>query len=420
MKIFTDLHIHSKYARGCSKDLVIENIVRNAKLKGLNLLGTGDFTHPLWLKELEENLKEAGDGVYTWRKDNSVFFILTTEVSTIFLRDGKIKRIHVLLGLPSFEKVKKLNSILGKFGELKSDGRSTLKLDLKDLIDIIFDVDEKALFIPAHIWTPWFSLYGSRSGFDSIKDAFGEKIKFVTAVETGLSSDPKMNGLLSELDGISIVSFSDAHSAYPHRLGREATALEISEINFDNILKAFKNPDEKNKILFTIEFFPEEGKYHYDGHRICGIRLSPQESKKFNHRCPVCLREITIGVMHRVIDLADRNENYIDQQRPPFYHLVPLTEILAQYYKKEPTNKKVLEIYQNMVSEFGNEFKILLGEIDQKIFERKYPEINEALKRIKEGKVKLIPGFDGEYGKVILFEKEEILEKARSQQKSLF
>lgn len=420
MKIFIDLHLHSRYARGCSKNLNIENLVTNAKLKGLNLLGTGDFTHPLWLKELQEELIEVSDGVFAWSKDPSIYFMLTGEVSTIFLRNGEVKRIHILLGMPSFADVFKLNQVFERFSSLQSDGRPIFKIDLKDLLDIVFEINEEAIFIPAHIWTPWFSLYGSRSGFNSIYEAFGEKTKLITAIETGLSSDPQMNWRLEELDNISITSFSDAHSHHPHRLGREATLIEVENLSYANIYNAFKNPDQKNKILMTIEFFPEEGKYHFDGHRTCGLRLSPEESKKYNNICPVCYKPLTIGVMHRVNDLANRKENFQDTKRPPFIKCVPLTEIIANYYNTEPTTKKVLTIYKSIIQEFGSEFEIVLEKYQIPKFQEQYPEIANAISRIKENKITLIPGYDGEYGKVILFENSNLKERKSPKQDRLF
>ena len=401
MKLFTDLHIHSKFARGCSKDLTIENIIFWSKLKGLQLLGTGDFTHPLWLKELKEKLIEVENGIFQDKKNREIYFILTSEINLIFLRNREVKRMHLIIGVPSFEAAEKINNNLRKFGSIESDGRPTLKIDVIDFISLVFSIDEKIMIIPAHIWTPWFSLFGSKSGFNSITEAFADYSQYITALETGLSSNPQMNWRLSQLDNFSIVSFSDAHSAYPHRLGREATFIEIENISYDNVYQALKNKNSKNKIILTIEFFPEEGKYHFDGHRLCGISFSPKESKKFNNICPVCYKPLVIGVMHRVENLADRDENFIDQNRPTFYQFVPLSEIIAKLLKTEPTNKKVLDIYQNIVKKFVNEFEILIKKYQDEEFKKDYPEISNIIDKIHQKKIKIIPGYDGEYGKII-------------------
>ncbi len=407
MKVFADLHLHSKYSRACSKNLDLENLNYYAKLKGLNLLITGDFTHPLWFKEISQKLEEANDGVYKLKNDQDVYFLLGGEISSVFSRKGKVYRIHYLAILPRFDLVEKLNKKLSLYTNLASDGRPTLGLDIIDFMKILFDIYEKAIFIPAHIWTPWYSLYGSMSGFDSIEEAFDDYLRYVTAVETGLSSDPNMNWRLPELDNISIVSFSDSHSPHPHRIGREATLFLLEDLTFENIYKALKEPDEKNKILMTIEFFPEEGKYHYDGHRFCKIRFSPEESRKNNFICPVCGKKITIGVMSRVEELAKRPKDFVDPQRPPFKKTPPLTEILAEIYQTEPTTKKVFDSYLEIIKNFGKEMDILIGNFDKEKMKENYPELFQALEKIDKGEVILEPGYDGEYGKVkIKIEKE--------------
>jgi uncharacterized protein (TIGR00375 family) len=401
MKIFADLHLHSKYARGCSKNLDLENLAYYAKLKGLKLLITGDFTHPLWFKEISKKLEEAGDGVYKLKNNSEIYFLLGGEISSIFSRKGIVKRIHYLVILPKFELAEKLNKKLSLYSNLSSDGRPILGLDVIDFMKILFDIYEEAIFIPAHIWTPWFSLYGSMSGFDSIYDAFGDYVKYVTAVETGLSSSPQMNWRIPELDNISIVSFSDSHSFYPHRLGREATLFELENISYKNIYKAMKNPDEKNKILMTIEFFPEEGKYHYDGHRLCQIRFSPEESKENNFLCPKCKKNVTIGVMSRIEYLAKRDKNFFDNNRPPFIMTPPLTEILSQIYKTQPTSKKILNKYIDLINKFGYELDILTGNYNKEKLQEE-PLLFQALDKISKKDIILEPGYDGEYGKVII------------------
>ncbi len=412
MRYFADLHLHSKYSRGCSKNLDLENLFFYAKLKGLKILITGDFTHPLWFKEIKEKLIEANDGVYKLKdSEDDVYFLLGGEISSIFSRKGIVKRIHYLVILPRFDLVEKFNKKLSLYTNLSSDGRPILGLDIIDVMKILFDIYDKAIFIPAHIWTPWFSLYGSMSGFDSIYEAFDDYVDFVTAVETGLSSDPAMNWRIPELDSISIVSFSDAHSPYPHRIGREATLFELENVTYHNIYQAMKNPDSKNKILMTVEFYPEEGKYHYDGHRNCKVRLSPLESKKYNHLCPVCGKQVTIGVATRVEKLAKRDENFIDPQRPSFLKTPPLTEILAQILKSDPTSKKVLSKYTELINKYGFELEILTGNYDQTKMSIEEPIIFNALEKIKYNEIILEPGYDGEYGKVIINLEEEKKEK---------
>ena len=402
MKIFVDLHLHSKYSRGCSKNLDLENLSYYAKLKGLKLLITGDFTHPAWFKEISQKLEPAGDGIYKLKNDTDIYFLLGGEISSIFSRKGVVKKVHYLVILPRFDLAEKLNKKLSLYANLASDGRPILGLDVLDLMKILFDLYEETIFIPAHIWTPWFSLYGSVSGFDSIYDAFNDYVKYVTAVETGLSSSPQMNWRIPELDNISIVSFSDSHSPQPHRLGREATLLEVEELSYKNIYQAMKNPDEKNRILMTIEFFPEEGKYHYDGHRLCKIRFSPEESKENNFLCPVCGKKVTIGVLSRVEKLAQRPANFLDPQRPPFKMTVPLLEILAQIYKSQVTTKKVWEKYLDLVKKFGSEFDILTGNYNQEKMKDEEPLLFQALDKIDKEEIILEPGYDGEYGKVII------------------
>jgi uncharacterized protein (TIGR00375 family) len=416
MKIFADLHLHSKYSRACSKDLTLENLIQGAKLKGLNLLITGDFTHPAWFKEISQKLEEADNGVYKLKNNQEeIYFLLGGEISSIFSRKGIVKRIHYIIILPRFDLVAKFNKKLSFYGNLGSDGRPILGLDVIDVMKILFDIYDQAIFIPAHIWTPWFSLYGSMSGFNSIYDAFNDYVNYVSAVETGLSSDPNMNWRIPELDNISIVSFSDAHSAHPHRLGREATLFELEDLSYQNLYQALKTPDEKNKILMTIEFFPEEGKYHYDGHRFCKIRFSPDESKQNNFICPVCGKKITIGVMSRVEELAKRSADFIDAKRPVFKKTTPLTQILAQIYETQPTTKKVIEKYLEIIRNFGPELAILTDNYDKNKMQLQEPLVFKSLEKIRSQDLILEPGYDGEYGKVIIN-----LESTNQKEKKLF
>ncbi|MCS7183742.1 MAG: endonuclease Q family protein [Patescibacteria group bacterium] len=417
MRIIADLHLHSKYSRGCSKNLDVENLNYWGKWKGLNLIATGDYTHPLWFQELKSKLIEYDEGIFKLKSGNDEsYFILSCELSSIYNKKGKIRRIHYLIFFPDFDSVERFNQRISGLSNLRSDGRPILGLDVNDVLKISLEINEKVIFIPAHIWTPWFSLYGSMSGFDSLFEAFEENIKYLGGVETGLSSDPQMNWRISELDNLPIVSFSDAHSPYPHRIGREATVFELEKFNFNSLYKALKNPNEKNKIVMTIEFFPEEGKYHYDGHRLCQIKCSPEESKKMNYICPICQKKLTIGVLSRVEELADRPSDYFDSKRPPFKRTIPLTEILGEIYQTQPTTKKVLDVYFKILEDFKSEIDILIGNYDQKKMEEKYPTVFLALKRIEDNKIILYPGYDGEYGKIKIFEEE----KVKNANKTLF
>ncbi|GIW66133.1 MAG: helicase UvrD [Candidatus Parcubacteria bacterium] len=408
MKIIADLHLHSKYSRGCSKNLDLENLNYWAKLKGLNLIATGDFTHPLWLKELNQKLEEEYYGIYKLKNNTTdVYFILGGELSSIYKKLDKVRRIHYLIFFPDFESIIKFIKKISAFTNLKSDGRPILGLDANDILKLSLDINEKVIFIPAHIWTPWFSLYGSMSGFDSIYEAFENNVQYLSAVETGLSSDPQMNWRIEELDNITIVSFSDAHSPYPHRIGREATIFEIENLNYEFLNKALRDPDEKNKVLMTIEFFPEEGKYHYDGHRLCRVSFSPNESRLNNYICPICQKKITIGVMSRIKQLSRRPVDYIDNNRPGFKKVIPLTEILAEIYNSQPTSKKILDIYLAIINEFGSEIDILLGNFDKEKMNIKYKDVYNALEKISRGNINIEPGYDGEYGKINIIDNKK-------------
>lgn len=414
MKFYADLHLHSKYSRACSKNLDLENLHYWAKYKGLNLLATGDFTHPLWFKEIKEKLEDNGKGFLKLKNSkDEIYFLLSCEISSIYSKHGAVRRIHYLVMFPYLSDVEKFNKKISIFANLSSDGRPTLGLDIIEVIKIALDINENSVIIPAHIWTPWFSLFGSMSGFDSIDEAFGEYKKYIYGVETGLSSDPKMNWRLSQLDDFQIVSFSDSHSPYSHRIGREATIFELEEPSFFSLLKALKNPDEKNKILMTIEFFPEEGKYHYDGHRNCKVRFSPKESKKNNYICPVCLKPVTIGVLSRVEKLADREENFMPSNRPPFKNIIPLTEIIAEALNSDPTSKKVLDVYFKILEIYGNEFNFFLNPNDYEKIKKIVPdEVFYGIDKFFKNEIYIEPGYDGEYGVVkILLEKKEKVEK---------
>jgi len=416
MKFIADFHVHSKYSRATSKDMDVESMAKWASLKGVSLLGTGDFTHPFYFAELKQKLKPLGNGLFVMKKEyhkdasqSDINFMLTTEVSNMFQQGGGSRRIHTMIFAPNFEVVEKINNELSELGKLSSDGRPIFGFTAKELVEIITDVSDECFLVPAHAWTPWFSVFGANSGFDSIEECFEEQSKHISCIETGLSSDPQMNWRLSSLDKICLVSNSDAHS--PSRIGREANVFDC-EMDYKEIIKAIKTKD-KEKFLFTIEFFPEEGKYHFDGHRNCGILFSPAESRKNKNICPVCGRKLTVGVMHRVEALADRPEGFVPNNAIPCKHLVPLIEIIGEALNQGVETKAVENEYLKMVSTYGSEFRILL-DLPLEELEKSTPsKILEGIKRIREENISITPGFDGVYGKIQIFEKKEEAEQRK-------
>jgi len=415
MKFVADFHIHSKYSRATSRDMDLDNLDKWAKIKGIKVLGTGDFTHPEWLKNLKDKLELAEPGLFKLKNsDSETRFILTAEISCIYTKGGRVRKIHVIIFSPSFEVVEKINTQLGWIGNLKSDGRPILGLDAKELAKIVLNSSQECLVVPAHAWTPWFAIFGSKSGFNSIEECFEEYSKYIYSIETGLSSDPAMNWRLSSLDKITLISNSDAHS--PQKIGREANVFD-AELSYPAIIEAIKTKNPQ-KFLYTIEFFPEEGKYHFDGHRICGIKLSPQETKKYNGTCPVCGKPLTIGVLNRVEELADREEGFKPEGAVPFKSLVPLEEIIADVLSQGTGTKEVEKEYKNLIEKFGSEFNILLDVTREELGGITSPEIAEGIIRVREGRVVREPGYDGVYGKIKIFSQEE--EKIFSKQSTLF
>ena len=416
MEFIADFHVHSKYSRATSRLMDVENLDKWAQIKGVKVLGTGDFTHPLWLKELKEKLEPVEAGLFGLKNFNSeTRFLLTAEISCIYTKGGKIRKIHIVVFAPSFQAVDKINFELAKIGNLSADGRPILGLDAKELAKIVLNADENCLVVPAHAWTPWFAVFGSRSGFDSLEECFDDYAKYIYAIETGLSSDPKMNWRLSQLDKITLISNSDAHS--PQKIGREANVFD-TDLNYQAIAEAIKTKN-KNKFLYTIEFFPEEGKYHYDGHSACDLRLSPKESKKYNNICPVCGKSLIIGVLNRVEKLADRPENFVPENAIPFKSLIPLGEVIAESLGVGVLSKQVDKFYNNLIKNLDNEFKILLDGKREEIEKYSLPEIAEGIIRVREGKVNIEPGYDGVYGKISIFGKNET-KKSRIPQQTLF
>lgn len=422
MAYVADLHIHSKYSRACSPNLNIPNLSKWAKFKGIDLLGTGDFLHPLWFAELKKDLKKLGSGFYEF---DGVKFVYSTEVSCIYSEGGKLRRIHTLIILPSSESATKLAESLGKKGaKLASDGRPILGMSSKLLCEIVFKVDPLAIIIPAHIWTPWFSLFGSNSGYDKFTDCFGEFSNEVFAVETGLSSEPAMNWRISDLDNKSIVSFSDLHSL--PRLGREVTIIGGNP-GYENLRKSLQTQN----VIGTIEFFPEEGKYHYSGHRNCNIVYGPEDLKAKGPICPVCKRPLTIGVMQRIEELAKREIKDLRlkikegvtvseafPERAGFRMLVQLEEIIAEVFEVDPKSQKVQKEYERLVTTLDTELKILTKTPIDLISMTAGEKIAEGVRRVREGKLKIEPGFDNTYGIVKIFSDED--KKSAEEQIGLF
>ncbi|MEI6153935.1 MAG: endonuclease Q family protein, partial [Deltaproteobacteria bacterium] len=410
--IITDLHIHSKYSRASSKDMAPEALWKWAQLKGITVVGTGDFTHPAWFKELNEKLTPAGNGLFKLKEEyetndvpdlcrSEVFFMLSSEISSIYSKNGRTRKVHSIVLVPDFADAAKIQTALSKIGNIKSDGRPILGLDAKMLLKIVMDMCPHAMVIPAHAWTPHFSVFGAVSGFDSLEECYEELTPHISAIETGLSSDPSMNWRVSALDRITLISNSDAHS--PSKIGREASIFDTG-LSYAGITNAVKT---KEGFLGTIEFFPEEGKYHYDGHRACGVNLSPKDTVKHNYLCPVCGRKVTIGVMHRVNKLADRIDGFKPEGAPHFYSTVPLPEILGECLDVGPGSKTVNKEYQSLLHKLGNEFKILMDVRLDSIESACTPLIREAISRMRSGNVSIVPGFDGEYGKVKIFDGAE-------------
>lgn len=443
MQIIADLQLHSRYSRAVSQNMTVPEISRWSKLKGIQLVATGDWTHPLWFRSIKENLKESSSGIYTLKsRPGETKFLLSTEISSIYSQGGQVRRVHNLIFSPSIETCEKVIKELNKRGcNLMADGRPIVGVSSVDLLKLVLEIDEKALFIPAHAWTPWFSIFGSKSGFDSIEECFGDYAKYIYAIETGLSSDPIMNWQIKELKNRSIVSFSDAHSG--PKLGREATVFvpktdikdQISEINYDDIANAIKQtPDSKLKIGFTIEFFPEEGKYHFTGHRTCNIRYSAAETKEKGTVCPVCGRPLTVGVENRVLDLSEKLltekdllmvKNKVgltfvydkEKIRRPFVSMIPLLEVLLELNNHSPT--KAQREYERLTQE-ATEFDILLRKSYDEIEKLGGNKLSQAIKIIRERKAHVDPGYDGVFGKVKIFREgnEEI--KKEEKQQSLF
>lgn len=413
MRVITDFHLHSRFSRACSKELTVRNIAKMCERKGIQFVGTSDFTHPAWREEIGRELEEDGQGAFRLRDGSSATsFLLSTELSCIYKRGDKVRRVHHIVLFPSLEAVDHLIRALEKRGaNVRSDGRPILGIDSEELVKMVLDADPTGLLIPAHAWTPWFAVFGSQSGFDALEDCFGEMTKYITAIETGLSSDPKMNGRLSALDGIHLVSNSDAHSL--DKLGREANVFAMEAPSYQALHQILTTRDT-DAFLETIEFFPEEGKYHVDGHRACGFWCQPSQTKRLKGLCPKCGKPLTIGVLHRVDDLADRAEDAPYTRPVPFRSIIPLDEIIADVLGVGSSSKKVRKELDLLLVNGRSEFAVLLDIPEKELAAATTPAIAEAIMRVRIGEVEIRPGFDGEYGIISTKKPQEI--DARKQQ----
>ena len=409
MKMIADLHIHSRFSMATSKEGTPENLDSWARKKGISLIGTGDFTHPVWREELKERLVSEGNGLYRLRdasvKEESrkfpgegTHFVVSGEISSIYKKNGKTRKVHNVILLPGLEAADAMAQRLEKIGNIHSDGRPILGLDSHDLLEMMLDVCPEGILIPAHIWTPHFSVLGAKSGFDSVEECFEELAPYIHALETGLSSDPAMNWRISKLDRYQLVSNSDAHS--PSKLGREANLLDI-DCSYEGLYRAIQTGEG---LEGTVEFFPEEGKYHFDGHRKCGVSLSPVEAERLGGICPVCGKKLTMGVDHRVEQLADRAEGFVKKDGKKYESLVPLPEVISACMGYSTASKKVQGCFEQMIQTLGTEFDILRNVPSEDIKSCAGERIAEGIENVRTGNVKRIPGYDGEYGKIELFD----------------
>jgi len=400
MKIIADLHTHGRYSRGCSTQLTIPKMEKYAIEKGVTLLGTGDFTHPEWIKEIKTYLTENGEGILQTK--NGFNFMLTTEISLIYTANGKGRRIHLVVLAPNLDAVSNITKYLLTKGRVDYDGRPIFKIPCPEFVEALRNIDKNIEVIPAHIWTPWFGLFGSKGGFDSVEEAFEDQAKHIHAIETGLSSDPPMNWRVSSLDKFNLVSFSDLHSFWPWRMGREATIIE-GEMKYEDILKAIRTGEN---LSGTIEVDPNYGKYHLDGHRNCNVSMEPEESRKINKKCPKCNRELTIGVLHRIEELADRPEGYKPKNHKPFWSLIPLSEIISKINGCGIATQKVWKQYYEIMKG-THELHILQEMTHEALLKKTSRPIADAILQVRLGSLKFVPGYDGEYG-VPLFEENPV------------
>jgi len=418
MRVFFDGHLHSKYARATSKNMDIENLSRFGKLKGLNLIGTGDFTHPLQLKDLKQKLEPIeGSGLFQY---NGMRFMLTTEVATFYYQNKKSRRIHHVIFTPSFEVVDQIIDVLTKKGANTGiDGRMAMKISSPELVETLMNISKDMMILPAHIFTPWYGVLGSITGFDTIEDCYQDQVKHIHALETGLSSDPSMNWRLSRLDKFCLISNSDSHSHWPWRLGRECNVFNLDKITYSEILSAIKKKDKK-RFLFTIEVDPAYGKYHWTGHRNCQVEMSPKEALKVNNVCPKCGKKLTVGVEQRVEELADRPEGFKLKDAIPFKKFIPLSELIKTVSGIQTLySQTIWKEYNKLIHEFNNEFNILLDVSREDLKKVVEGRLVDLIMLNRQEKIKIIPGYDGVYGEPIFEEKEDVKKIKKSGQKQL-
>jgi uncharacterized protein (TIGR00375 family) len=430
MQYVTDLHLHSKYSRAVSPQMTLTVMASYAREKGIDLLTAADFTHPVWFKEIQSQLQEAEEGLYELKEDiggKNVRFLLSTEISSIYKQGEKLRRIHNLLFVPSFAVAEKLTKTLVSKGcNLNADGRPIVGITSETLLELLLSIDERAFLIPCHIWTPHFGVYGSASGFDSLEEAFGKMSKYVYGIETGLSSDPDMNWQVKELLNRAILSFSDAHS--PAKMVREATVFDLEELNYENlrqaIMRLYAKSATKNKIAYTLEFYPEEGKYHFSGHRNCKVSVGPDEIRSGGTNCPVCHKRMTEGVLYRVQELSDESllnrvetksntagvKWYVDSKhiQPPYVKLVPLLEIAAESLSSTVASQKSKDLYAKLCHELGSELQVLLHKPIEDIEKVGGMKVAQGVQKVREGNIAIDPGYDGEYGKVEIWKEGEV------------
>lgn len=428
MKFIADLHVHSYHSRATSKQMNLESLHQWAQLKGVTVVGTGDFTHPDWFKEIEEKLEPAEPGLFAlkerYRTESNrdvpescraaVRFLLSVEISSIYRKNDKVRKVHNLIFFPDLSAAARFNAALQKVGNVASDGRPIVGLDSRELLAMALNASSKTCFVPAHIWTPHFSVLGASSGFDSIEECFDELTPHICAVETGLSSDPAMNWRLSALDRMTLISNSDAHS--PDKLAREANIFS-TDLSYNAMVETLRDPG-RGGFLGTIEFFPEEGKYHFDGHRACGERLAPEETLRHEGRCPACGKKVTVGVLHRVAELADRPEGFMPTGKPSFVSLVGLAGILSEIHETGPKSKKVMQEYIRLLSQYGSELFILMECPLHELKKSGTALLPVAIEKVRQRAVSVLPGYDGEYGTVAVLTEED--KENVSQQLSLF
>lgn len=413
MRLIADLHIHSKYSRATSSSIDLPTLAFYGKTKGLSLVGTGDITHPKWFQEVSSQLiPEDDSGFYVLRdKPESIRFMMTTELATVFEEGGKAHRVHHLVLIPCLDIAAQVSDVLRRRGDLAADGRPVFNISPSELVELLIEISDMIEIIPAHAWTPWWSIFGSIGGYDSVEECYKDQANHIHSVETGLSSDPPMNWRLSKLDRYTLVSNSDSHSPQPYRLGREANVFDLKEPSYRELIDVIRRKDP-TRLLFTIETKPEYGKYHWTGHRVCGVSMPPSEAIKNNNRCPKCGRRLTIGVEQRVEELADRPKGFRPKDTPSFVYLLPLQELISVAFGGlSLASRKVEHTYALLIKSFGNEFNVLLDAPIEGIEAVVGKEVSRLIQALREDTLQVVPGYDGVYGRLLLPQEETKAER---------